>query len=83
MTKTQLQQLAKNKIFTATFIKANGELRTLNCRLNVKKYLKGGISTVVNRDDLITVFDMQINQYRNIPLDRLIKLNINGETIAC
>ena len=41
------------KIFTAHFIKKNGEIRVINCRLNVTKHIKGtGKPSFTLRKDL-------------------------------
>jgi hypothetical protein len=72
----------KNKIlstngrfFSVKFIKADGSERKMVARLGVKKYLRGGSSTVRDKDYLITVFDVQKGAYRNINLDRVFEFN--------
>ena len=73
-----IQTLGENgKIFTVTFIKrSTGEERTMNARLYVTKHLKGGSKSY---DDsakkLLTVYDMQVQGYRCIPLDAVLKIN--------
>ena len=37
-----LSSCIQGKIFTAKFVKKDGEFRTINCRFGVKKHLKGG-----------------------------------------
>lgn len=71
----------KGRIFTVTFIKANGEVRQLNGRLEVKKHLRGGDSTTAHIPNLITVFDMQKKAYRNINLDTLISLRYGHKEV--
>ena len=67
-----INSLGKNgKILSVSFIKKNGEKRNLVGRLGVKKYLKGGISTTNHIDKYITIFDLSINNYRNINLETL------------
>lgn len=56
---------SNGKIFSVTFTKKDGTTRVMNARLGVKKYLKGGASTL-NEDEYITVFDMQKLGYRAI-----------------
>jgi len=64
--------LASNgKIFTVTFLKKDGTIRVLNGRLGVKKYLKGGESTL-DKDQFITVYDMQSKGYRAINKSTII-----------
>lgn len=67
------------KIFSAVFIKKDGERRLMNCRLNVKKYVKG-VGRKFNPSDkgLIGVFDLQKDQHRFINLNTLESLKING-----
>jgi len=56
---------SNGKIFTVEFIKKDGTLRVINCRLGVTKHLKGGSSTL-NPDKFITVYDLQSKGYRAI-----------------
>jgi hypothetical protein len=65
------------KVFTAEFIKKNGETRKINCRLGVKKDLKGGTNPVKNYLQYLTVYDMQKKGYRNINLGTLMLVKIN------
>ena len=68
------------KIFSAEFIKANGEHRKMVCRTGVRKGVKGTGTSNTNRlhSSSITVFDIQKDAFRSIPLDRLIKLQCQG-----
>ena len=72
---------SKGKIFSAIVIKrTNGERRKLNCRLGVSKYVTGeGLKFDPKKKNLITVFDMQKNEYRMINIDGLEELIIDGE----
>ena len=56
---------SNGKIFTVEFLKKDGSLRTLNGRLGVKKYLKGGQCTL-DQDQYIIVFDLQNKVYRAV-----------------
>jgi len=56
---------SNGKIFTVTFIKKDGSLRTLNGRLGVTKHLKGGSSTL-DPNQYITVFDLKTKAYRAV-----------------
>lgn len=80
MTKTELKKLVGNQFFGATFVKKNGEIRKMLCRVGVKKYLKGGVKKY-DYDDLLTVYDLKKKAYRTIPLSRLLTLNAKGKTI--
>lgn len=70
------------QVFTATFVKKDGSVRDMNCRLGVKKHLKGGESTTAHISNLLTVFDMQAAEYRCINLDTVTSVRINGNTVA-
>ncbi len=72
------------KIFSVTFVKrTTGEIRTMTCRLGVTKHLKGGDKAYSPKDyDLVTVFDMQKQGYRSIPIDAILDLKIKGEEIV-
>ena len=73
------------KLFTAEFIKKNGDYRKMLCRTGVSKGIKGTGSYSHTKDvtrSNITVYDFHKNNYRAIPLDRLIKLSHNGVTYS-
>ena len=78
----KVKELVGNKIFTAWFIKKNGDVRKINCRLGVKKHLKGGTKPYKDSDhDLLTVFDMQKGAYRSINLNTLQSIAVNGKIL--
>lgn len=64
---------SKGKIITVEFIKKDGTLRVMNCRLGVTKYLKGGTSTL-NPDKFITVYDLKSEGYRAIDKSTIISV---------
>ena len=67
------------KIFSAVFTKKDGEKRLMNCRLKVKKYVKGvGRKFEPIKRGLICVFDLQKDQHRFINLNTLEQLKIKG-----
>ena len=82
MNREQLKQLTKNRIFSATFIKKNGEIRKMLCRTGVKKFLKGGEKSY-NDDEMnhITVYDLKKKAYRTINLNTLTQIKSNGKEI--
>jgi hypothetical protein len=71
----------KGRIFGAAFIKKDGSVRTMSCRLGVKSYIKGTGSYTHSSDlrtDNIDVFEMgDKTQYRAIPLDRVLHSTAN------
>ncbi len=64
------------------FVKKNGELRKMNCRLGVRKHWKtsDGSGKNYNPSDygLICVFDLQKNDYRSINVDTLRSITADG-----
>lgn len=69
-------------IFSASFVKKNGELRRMNCRLKVQKFLQGGKSTTAHKENLVTVYDLKSKGYRSINLQTLISVKFNGSEVA-
>ncbi len=77
-----LKKIIGNQFFTATFIKKNGEIRIMNCRLGVKKHLKGGeLSYDAEKLNHLIVFDVVKKAYRSINLNTLISITFKKETI--
>jgi len=72
---------SEGKIFTATFVKKDGEVRALNCRTGVWSYLKGQSSRNYNPADygLVSVFDVKICQYRTVNIKTLKRLAYKGK----
>jgi len=68
-------------IFSAGFVKrTNGEYRVINCRTSVKKELKGvGLKFKPIQKHLLSVFDMNLMEYRFINMDSLIWLKYRGQ----
>lgn len=77
----KLIESSNGAIFSVKFIKKDGTLRDMVCRLGVTKHLKGGVKGYDAADfKLVTVFDMQKKGYRSISLDTLNTVTINGDT---
>lgn len=70
------------KAVTVTFTKrGDGSTRVLNGRLGVTKHLKGGeLKYDPKKYKLLTIFDMQKNDYRSIPLDAVQSVKAEGIT---
>ncbi len=67
-------------IFSATFEKKDGTIRTINCRRNVSKGVKGvGYSFDPMSKGLLSVYDMQSKGFRFINLETLVEAKVNGE----
>lgn len=74
-----LKELVGNKIFAVEFIKKDGSLRKMVCRLGVKKHLRGGELKYSPEDfNYLTVFDLQSEEYRTINVNTLRSLTFDG-----
>lgn len=71
--------VGKSQTFSVSFVKANGEVREMNCRLGVTKHLRGGDSTTAHKPNILTVFEMTKQQYRNINTNTLLSLKAGGK----
>jgi len=71
---------SEGRVFTVRFTKrTNGETRTMNCRLGVKKGITGkGRSFDPFSKGLVTVYDMQSKGYRMISCENVMELHIEG-----
>ncbi len=58
---------------TVTFVKKDGSVRKMNCRMGVSKYLKGGESTL-DANQYVTVYDMAKAAYRAVNRDTIIDI---------
>lgn len=77
--KLALIKANEGKVFSVEFLKKDGTLRKMVARLGVTKHLRGGgKNTCEAYQNLVTVFDMQKEQYRNINVDTLISMKSNG-----
>lgn len=58
---------------TVTFMKADGTVRKMNCRMGVTKHLKGGESTLDN-ERYVTVFDVSKGAYRAVNRETILEV---------
>lgn len=63
----------KGKLFTANFVKSNGEERKLSGRTGVKKGVKG-VRKGVEKENLLGVYDMVAHDFRYLNLSTLKSL---------
>lgn len=71
---------SNGRFFRVDFTKKDGSIRVMVCRTGVKKYVNGiGLKFNPRDFNLLTVFDVTIQQYRMINLNSINKLNINNE----
>ena len=85
--KENIKQSAKNKIFSVTFVKANGNERTMLCKLPTNEKFFAGGEILGNREHLLEVLDVNIlkknkdnprKAWRSINLTTLTSLKIRG-----
>lgn len=69
-----------NKFMTVTFVKKDGAMRTINGRMNVTKYLKGGKATI-DMDKYLIMYSMADKGYRAINKDAIVAVAVDGVTI--
>ena len=75
-----LVQCQNGRFVSIDFIKADGESRTLTGRLGVKTPLKGGRNLVeADARPYLTVFDIQLGQYRTVNLSTVTGLRAGGK----
>lgn len=75
-----LEATNDGRIFSATFVKKNGEIRSMNCRRKVTKGVTGkGMAFKPSDKGLMVVFDMSKDDFRMINLNTLIEAKVNGQ----
>jgi hypothetical protein len=86
ITKEHAEKLIKQTngaIFSVQFVKADGTLRDMTCRLGVRKGLTGKGQAYTPSDyDLLTVFDMAKQDYRMLRLATLRRVKVDGKAFA-
>lgn len=79
-----INSISKSAIFTVEFIKKDGTLRKLNCRTGVKSHLVPADQKKRERpampSNLVTVFDMQAQEYRQFNVNTTTKIVAEGTT---
>ena len=79
ISKNEVSRIAGNKFITVSFLKKNGEARTINGRLHVKKYLKGGDNPNTRNDAFLIIYSMRDKGYRTINLDTVFRIAASGK----
>jgi hypothetical protein len=68
------------RFVSVDFLKLDGQMRTLTGRLGVKSYLRGGANNVEAADrPYLTMFDVQLRQYRTVNLSSVSELRAAGK----
>jgi hypothetical protein len=78
---TDPRNSGRGEFFTVTFVKrTDGTTRTMNARLGVRRYLKGGdLPYDAAAKELLPVFDAQKGNYRMIDLRSIISAKLGGQ----
>ncbi len=76
-----IRKEAGNEPFVCTFRKrTNGRLRRMSCQLGVKEGVTGQGQPYDPEDkDLLTVWDTDLQEYRNVNLRAIVRLEIKGK----
>lgn len=74
----ELIQSNGGNIFGVTFTKKDGSTRDMTCRLDVKKYTKGGVCASAHIDKYLVVYSLDSKGYRNINLETVKELRMKG-----
>lgn len=75
-----LMKRTRGEFFSVQFIKKDGTVRDMVCRLGVTKYLKGGeLAFDPEEKGLMVVYEMNVEGYRMININSLRQLKIDGQ----
>jgi|TARA_R110000803_G_C11875801_1_gene309071 hypothetical protein len=77
--KFNLDSLKSGRIFSITFEKADGTVKTINARLGVRKHLNGkGMRYVPENYNLMVLWSMTDKGYRAVKRDKIKSIKSNG-----
>lgn len=86
ITREHAEKLIKSTngaFFGVSFVKTDGTLRDMTCRLGVSKGVNGRGQAFAPSDyDLLTVYDVSKGAHRMIRLDTLRRVSVDGKTFA-
>jgi hypothetical protein len=84
--RTDVQNIINKIPFTAffgcKFVKANGELRKMNCNRSISTGLKNPRKPTLVTTTSINVYDVNVegtNKFRRVNLDTIIEIRANGK----
>ena len=77
MNLSKVIECSEGRFFTCEFTKKDGSIRTLNGRLGVEKWLKGGECTL-DREKFVIVYDVQSKGYRAVNRETILSVKIDG-----
>ena len=70
---------SQGRWFSCTFIKKDGSMRIMNARIGCHKGIKG-VGRKFQKENLVTVFDAQVKEYRMINVDTMLTFNCGNFT---
>lgn len=84
ITRDQMIQKIKatnGSIFSVLYekVRSNGEIRKLNCRLGVHKFLTGTGKGASPEAKVVVVYDLQKAGYRSLAFEGVLECQISGE----
>ncbi len=78
--RTLLRRVKNNKPFSVTFVKKDGQERTMQAQMGVQHNLVGtGLAFDPRKKGLIGTFDIEANDYRFINLATVKEITANGK----
>ena len=83
-TTTQFRKFVGNegRLFSVTFEKKDGSLRTMTARLGVRKYLTGGGSKFdAEPRGMVRVFSMRDKGYRTVTAEKITRIKAYGRVL--
>lgn len=78
-TKDNVKSLLNESIYTVTFKKVDGTIRTMRCTLK-PEYIPEARSPSYEVNDVVTVWDMEENGWRRFIVDNILSMNKERET---
>lgn len=79
VSKSEIARIAGNKFISVSFLKKDGTKRTINGRLHVKRYLKGGDNPNTRNDAFLIIYSLRDKGYRTINLDSVFRIAASGK----
>lgn len=79
ISKSEVSRIAGNKFISISFLKKDGTPRTINGRLHVKRYLKGGTNPNAEKSEFLIIYSMRDKGYRTINLDAVFRVAASGK----
>jgi hypothetical protein len=76
--RTFLKEIPKSHLFTVIFEKKDGSLRQMTGRRDVRKYLKGGESTIAHKKNLQSLYDTGAKDYRCFDTNKVLLIRGEG-----